>query len=236
MSERYWIYGYHAVQAALNNSHRQVFRLVVLDIKNFPDPPRLKQEIVDKSFFQKKFGPQAVHQGVALEVGPLRRFYLEDAIDDQDGLILILDQLTDPHNVGAIMRSAAAFGARAVITTDRHAPDITHPALIKAASGALEVVPYIKVANLARTLEELKRHHYWIMGMDERASTPLHQAPLTGKVAMVMGSEGEGMRRLTRDLCDFLFHIPTQGSFSTLNVSNAAAISLYAWTLQAPAP
>lgn len=230
MSERYWIYGFHAVKAALDNSQRSVYRLVVLDPSHFMDHTRLKKELVDKSFFQKKFGTHAVHQGVALEVGPLRPFHLEDALGDTgDGLILLLDQLTDPHNVGAILRSAAAFGARAVITTDRHAPEVHHPALVKAASGSLEIVPYIKVSNLARTLEELKRHHYWVMGLDERAHAPLNQAPLSGKVALVLGAEGEGLRRLTRDLCDFLFHIPTQREFSTLNVSNAAAISLYAW-------
>jgi 23S rRNA (guanosine2251-2'-O)-methyltransferase len=230
--KKYWIYGFHAVEGALANPKREVFRLVALKKASIPSQKRIRIEYVDKIFFQKLFGPHAVHQGIALEVAPLASIGMEELVQTApQGPILILDQLTDPHNVGAILRSAAAFGAAAVITTDKNAPEISNPALMKAASGALDLVPYIQVSNLARAMEQLKKHDYWLMGLDEKGTIPLHKAPLDRKTAFVLGAEGDGLRRLTRENCDFLFFIETAKEFSTLNVSNAAAVSLYAWTL-----
>jgi 23S rRNA (guanosine2251-2'-O)-methyltransferase len=137
-----------------------------------------------------------------------------------------LDQVSDPHNVGAILRSAAVFGAKALILTDRNAPSESG-VLAKSASGALEIVPLIRVTNLAHTIKDLKDIGFWCVGFAETGTTTLDQIDLKGKIALVMGAEGDGMRRLTKDLCDFTVSLPTAASFSALNVSNAAAIALY---------
>ncbi len=231
MSEKkYWIYGYHAVEGAINNPLRQVFRLVALKQAEIPENAPIPFQREDRDFFTKQFGAGAVHQGIAAQISSLPPVHLDEICEGPaDGPLILLDQLTDPHNVGAIMRSAAAFGALAVITTDKHTPEGENPALLKAASGAFEHVPYIRVVNMNRTMEQLKKEGYWLMGLDEKGDVPLHKASLEGKIAFVLGAEGSGLRRLTRDACDFLFHIETQKIFSTLNVSNAAAVSLYAW-------
>jgi 23S rRNA (guanosine2251-2'-O)-methyltransferase len=228
--KKHWIYGHHAVLGAINNDGRKVYRVVCLKGVLLPADLDIKIQTVEKDFFSKQFGPMAVHQGIAAEVSSLVNYTIEDILaSDSLGPVVILDQLTDPHNVGAIIRSAAAFGAMAVLTTEKNSPPINNPALVKAASGAVEIIPYVQVTNLTRAIELLKEDGYWIMGLDERGSVSLDQAPLEGLVAFVLGAEGDGLRRLTKEKCDFLFHIETADEFSTLNVSNATAVSLYAW-------
>jgi len=172
----------------------------------------------------------AVHQGIAILVAPLEEPSLEDVLArcGDNALVLALDQVTDPHNVGAILRSAAAFGAAGVIVTDRHAPADTG-VLAKAASGALELVPLMRAVNLARTMEQLKEAGFWLYGLDERGDAPIGSLDLKGRACIVLGAEGEGLRRLTAEKCDRLVTIPTSAALAALNVSNAAAVALYEW-------
>jgi 23S rRNA (guanosine2251-2'-O)-methyltransferase len=174
---------------------------------------------------------------LAVLVAPLEEPVLEDLLArcGDDALVLALDQVTDPHNVGAILRTAAAFGAAGVIVTERHAPADTG-VLAKAASGGLEIVPLLRAVNLARTLEQLKEAGFWLYGLDERGDTPIGALDLKGRVCIVLGTEGEGLRRLTAEKCDRLVTIPTQAALAALNVSNAAAVAAYEWVRQAKGP
>jgi 23S rRNA (guanosine2251-2'-O)-methyltransferase len=170
--------------------------------------------------------PGTVHQGIALDAAPLPETHLNDLLAKQPRLLVVLDQVTDPHNVGAILRSAAAFGAEGVILTERHAPGMTGT-LAKTASGALEHVPLVPVVNLARALEQLREAGFWCIGLAEEGEKSLGAHDLSGATALVLGAEGDGLRRLTRERCDALAKLPTQGAIGSLNVSNAAAIALY---------
>lgn len=231
--ERLIIYGWHACKAALHNRSRKIYRVFLV---NAQDSQALLAEMkvsfpietVEKRFLQHLLGSDAVHQGVACEVAPLPSLSLSNLQENQEEnqVVVCLDQVTDPHNVGAILRSCAAFGAKALILTDRHAPMET-ATLLKAASGAFEQVPLIRVVNLAQALQELQSLGFWTCGFAEDAPHSLNNANLKGKIALVLGSEGEGLRRLTRENLDFLVRLPTQPEFTTLNVSIAAAISLY---------
>ncbi len=172
--------------------------------------------------------PGAVHQGVVLETAPLSSPSLETFPPASDGrqVILALDEVTDPHNVGAIIRSAAAFGAAGVLLCERHAPPETGT-LVKSASGAFEKIPLVRVPNLGRALKSFQQKNFWCAGLTEEAEAPLAEAALPEKIILVLGAEGKGLRRLTRETCDFLFRLPLTGAVESLNVSNAAAVALY---------
>lgn len=229
----FWIYGTHAVIAALANPDRRFRRLVAtaeaakgLTGQRLPLPP----ETVERVEIDRLLLPGSVHQGVAALVEPLTALAIEDVgrlgSMRESCVVVVLDQVTDPHNVGAILRSAAAFGALAVVVPDRHAPEETG-ALAKAASGALERMPLVRVTNVVRALDELKAAGFWAAGLAADAPKTLAEAKLTGRVILVLGAEGEGLRRLTREHCDHLVRLPMTGEMESLNVSNAAAVALY---------
>jgi len=229
-----WLYGSHACLAALANPQRYCRRLVLtreaLAELGARLPAQPQPEAADKARIDGLLPPGAVHQGIALQVEPLEDpgvESLEATTASGMEIVLALDQVTDPRNVGAILRSAAAFGVRALIVTDRHAPEATG-ALAKAASGGLEVVPMLRVTNLVRALDLLAGYGYWRVGLDAEADRSLEQAVGGVKrLVLVMGAEDEGLRRLTREHCDFLAKLPMTGAVESLNVSNAAAIALY---------
>jgi 23S rRNA (guanosine2251-2'-O)-methyltransferase len=228
-----WLYGRHPVLAALANPERQIQRLIatkeVADrhAKEFAGQPL---QIMSREELAQRLPAGAVHQGLALLAAPLEEPVLEDILarSGDNALVLALDQVTDPHNVGAILRSAAAFGVAGVIVTERNAPADTG-VLAKAASGGLEIVPLVRAVNLARTLEQLKDAGFWLYGFDERGDAAIGSLDLAGKVCFVLGAEGEGLRRLTTEKCDRLVTIPTQQALTALNVSNAAAVAAYEW-------
>ena len=226
-----WLYGYHAVTAALQNPDRTVYRLLLsketaAELPKKLIPAGLNYETAGRTEFEPLLPKGAVHQGIAALVSPLPDFYEDDLPEKDTSVVVILDQVTDPHNVGAVMRSAAAFDADAVIITERNAPEATG-VLAKSASGALELLPLITVSNLARTMDSLKEKGYWCVGMDGAAKKTLRDAALPKKIALVMGSEGYGLRRLTAENCDFMVKLPISPRVESLNVSNAAAIALY---------
>lgn len=231
-----WIYGIHPCQSALNNPRRKIFEIVyqnpkVLDKLNSPSYHSIsdmKSRLVDRNWFDAKFGNDAVHQGIALLVETLEELSPDVLANDTDmnQLIIILDQVNDPHNVGAIIRSAAAFSAKAIVMTDRNAPEES-AVLAKSASGGLELIPIMKYVNLASAIQELKNMGFWIYGFAESGSSSLGKTEFSGKVALILGAEGTGMRDLTKKNCDFLIYLETSKIFSTLNVSNAAAVAMY---------
>jgi 23S rRNA (guanosine2251-2'-O)-methyltransferase len=239
-----WLYGRHAVEAALANPARRCQRFVALRETATEaatllhaaraKPPRGGVEVVERRALEQLLPHGAVHQGLALAAEPLPAGDLGDLVATEPvpgtvQTIVALDQVTDPHNVGAILRSAVAFGALAVIVPEHGAPSVTG-ALAKAASGALEQVPLLRVANLARALEKLKQAGFWSLGLDERAERTIAELDLPERVVIVLGAEGPGLRRLTREHCDFLARLPTRSTMASLNVSNAAAVTLYAVT------
>ena len=236
-TETVWLFGLHAVRDALLNPNRQKLRLVLT--KNAADKLEdalamagIAPEIVEPRAFDVPIDPDSVHQGAALEVKPLQWGSLEDVCIEGTGLplVVLLDRVTDPHNVGAVLRSAEVFGARAVIAPQRHSAPETG-ALAKTASGALERQPYLRVTNLADAMEELKAMGYLLIGLDGEGTQTLDEAlAVAGKraIGLVLGAEGPGLRDKTRDTCDYLVRIPAAGPFGSLNVSNAAAVALYA--------
>lgn len=227
----HWVYGWHAVTAALANPERIVLRIIAtasnadqLELpRKLPTP-----HIMDTKEMDRILGHESVHQGIAAEVRPLEPFVLEDIIhiENPEGPIVILDQVSDPHNVGAIMRTAAAYDAIAVIMPKDHSAPET-PAMAKAASGGLDIVPRIVVTNLATTMRELKEAGYWIIGLEGESQTLLTEVKFAAKTVIVLGAEGRGMRRLTADLCDERVRLPMGERMESLNVSNAAAVALY---------
>lgn len=236
--QRYWIYGAHPVLAALANPERTVRRLLITAeaarrLEPGPpgkSPPEPRPEIVERATIERLLPAGAVHQGLAAEVEPLDQPDLAEICIVALGTpVVVLDQVTDPQNVGAVFRAAAAFGARAVVMTDRHAPP-EGGALAKAAAGALELVPLVRVTNLARALDALKEAGYWCLGLDGAAPEPIASVPRDRPFAVVLGSEGEGMRRLTAERCDMLARIPISPRIESLNVAAAAAITLYELT------
>ncbi|MGI4939655.1 MAG: 23S rRNA (guanosine(2251)-2'-O)-methyltransferase RlmB [Janthinobacterium lividum] len=226
-----WLYGTHPVLAALANPQRRLRRLLLTDEAEaalsgrFNGPLPLAPERTDRARLDALLGRDAVHQGMALLADPLATPTLEQALQ-RPGPILLLDQVTDPRNVGAILRSAAAFGVAAVVLQDRNAPEETGT-LAKAASGALELVPILRAVNLSRTLVALKAAGLWTVGLDA-GGTRLDGAAFGGRrLALVLGAEGEGLRRLTRETCDEIAGLAMPGTMESLNVSNAAAVALY---------
>ena len=226
------LWGRHAVEAALNNParrHRKLWAtregIASLDGELPADFPL---EYADGADLARLVARDAPHQGLVLDCAPLEDVYLADVLDGApERPVVVLDQVTDPHNVGAILRSAAAFDAAAIVTQDRHAPP-EGGVLAKSASGALEIVPWVRVVNLARALEEIAEAGYWRLGLAGEAEAGLADALPAGPVALVLGAEGEGMRHNVAAHCDGLARLPISDAMESLNVSNAAAIALYA--------
>jgi 23S rRNA (guanosine2251-2'-O)-methyltransferase len=238
-----WIHGRHAVTAALANPARRVLRVVglrenadelaALLREARADAPE-KAEPIERGALEGLLERDAVHQGMALEAQLLAEIDLDTVLDaiPAEGaphILVLLDQVTDPHNVGAILRSAAAFRALGVVVPDHGAPHLAG-SLAKAASGALEAVPLIRVTNLSRCMDRLKEEGFWCVGLAGDADAALEQLDLPDRIALVLGAEGAGLRRLVRETCDFVAHLATRGDLSSLNVSNAAAVALYALT------
>ena len=238
-----WIYGRHAVTAALANPGRRCRRIVALR-ENADEIAALiagarsaalpAPELLDRRALEALLPESAVHQGIALEAEKLHEVDLDSVLaavpaEGAPHILILLDQVTDPHNVGAILRSAAAFAALALILPEHGAPPVTGT-VAKAASGALEAVPLVRVTNLARALERVKEEGFWCVGLDSEAPQSLTTLDLPPRIALVLGAEGSGLRRLVRETCDFLARLPTRGALASLNVSNAAAVALYALT------
>ncbi len=227
--ETVWIYGIHPALAALANPRRDIRRIVATDnaLTRLAAAGATFAIAPEKSTprnLDRLLGGEAVHQGIAIETAPLPTISLADISAPR--LIVVLDQVTDPHNVGAILRSAAAFAADAVIVTGRHAP-VESGTLAKAASGALDRIAWIAVANLARALAEIGTMGFTRIGLDSAAETPLEGALTGNRIALVLGAEGKGLRRLTRETCDAVARLPVPGALASLNVSNAAVLALH---------
>lgn len=231
-----YLYGVHSVVAALRNPNRSYRSLYILretlkkqdTLKEVCQSLKISPEILTEEEFLTLVPPTSLHQGVVLEADPLKPLILEDFLETapSECLVLCLDQVTDPHNFGAILRSAAAFGVKAVIATVHHAPPL-QGVTARASAGGIEQVPVISVTNLRQALQQLKKNNFWCYGLAEGGETSLESCALSGRIALVLGSEGSGLRRLTKEDCDMLVFLPTEPTFSTLNVSNAAAIALY---------
>ena len=223
------------MEAALANPRRPLVKLLATENAAQRLGPLLakrglKPEPTTPKDLDRLLGADAVHQGVMLEAGALPFVTLDDV--DANGILLVLDQVTDPQNVGAALRSAAAFGAAGLVMTERHSPPL-HGVLAKAASGALDIVPVILVKNLAQALSELGERGVLRVGLAEEANEALEAAPLTRPLALVLGAEGKGLRQLTREHCDRLCRISTTSALASLNVSNAAAVALH-WASRVP--
>ncbi|PSC04423.1 23S rRNA (guanosine(2251)-2'-O)-methyltransferase RlmB [Alsobacter soli] len=224
------LYGFHSVAEALGNPNRKVHALYATEnaaqrLAAIVPNPKVALTLVRPEQIDRMVGEDAVHQGVAADVEPFPALDLHDLPDD--ALVLVLDQVTDPHNVGAILRSAAAFGAAALVMTERHSPDAAG-VLAKTASGGLEHVPIITVGNLAQALAVLGDRGFWRIGLDSEGPDILEKSVASRPVALVLGAEGKGLRRLTRERCDVLARLDMPGAIKSLNVSNAAAVALYA--------
>jgi 23S rRNA (guanosine2251-2'-O)-methyltransferase len=223
-----WLWGWHAVAAALANERREVRRILATAdrARTLSDKSGVRVEVMDNQAISQMLPSNAVHQGVAIKAAVLEPLSIDEIGAEPSGVLLMLDQVTDPQNVGAIFRSAAAFGAKGVILQDRHAPALSG-ALAKAAAGAVDVVPHAVAVNLSRALERLSDLGWRAVGLDSTAAGSL-EAVLDGTpTVLVMGSEGEGLRRLVAEHCDALALIPMPGGFESLNVSAAAAVALY---------
>jgi 23S rRNA (guanosine2251-2'-O)-methyltransferase len=228
------LWGRHAVTAALDNPNRRVLKAwATRDSAGFMQFPKdVAVTLADVADLGRLVPADAPHQGVVIEVEPLEDVWLDEIVAGAGdrAVLLVLDQVTDPHNVGAILRSAAAFGAVGIVTQDRHSPPESG-ALAKAASGALETTPWVRAVNLARALEEMAEAGFWRIGLAGDAETELKDALGPRRVALVLGAEGPGLRQNTREHCDALARLPITSAVESLNVSNAAAVALYAATV-----
>jgi 23S rRNA (guanosine2251-2'-O)-methyltransferase len=226
------IHGAHPVTEALKNPKRKLIALKVTvnaaeRLGELATARGLVPEVVHPRILDHLAGADAVHQGMVLEARPLRSPRLDQI--ERAGIIVLLDQVTDPHNVGAILRSCAAFRVNALVTTARHSPEASG-VLFKSASGAVEHVPLVKVTNLARAMAELRSYGFRLIGLDSEAETAIGAVDKTPPIALVLGAEGKGLRQLTRETCDVVARLDMPGEIKSLNVSNAAAICLYALT------
>lgn len=227
--DRVVLYGWHTVKAALENPARRVRRIMATEnaLRRLAEDGvalPLEAERVRPDDLARLLGPEAVHQGLAIEADPLPSPGIDEI--EATGPILVLDQITDPHNVGAILRTAAAFAASAVVMTARHSPEATG-VLAKSASGALELVPIVTVQNLARAMQELREQGVLLVGLDSDADSDLAAVTLRRPLALVVGAEGKGLRQLTRATCDVVARLDLPGAIRSLNVSNATALALY---------
>ena len=223
------LYGWHTVSAALANPEREIRKLLLTEnaARRLADDNiqlQVAPEIVRPEVIDRRLGPDAVHQGLLAEAEPLPSPDIDTLA--QQGIVLVLDQITDPHNVGAIMRSAAAFAVKAIVTTARHSPEATG-VLAKSASGALELVPMVTVTNLARALNEMNDQGFMTVGLDSAGGENLAAIALQQPLALVLGAEGKGLRQLTRETCSVVARLDMPGSIKSLNVSNAAVLALY---------
>ncbi len=223
------LYGWHSVKAAIENPARRLHRLLATEnaARRLADDGiklPVELELVRPEAIAALVGEEAVHQGLLAEADPLPSLDIDEIAPQ--GIVLVLDQITDPHNVGAILRSAAAFGVGAVITTARHSPEVTG-VLAKAASGALEYVPMVTVPNLARALTTLKDKNFFVVGLDSSGEVDLTSAGLRAPLALVLGAEGKGLRQLTRATCDLVARLELPGRLKSLNVSNATTLGLH---------
>jgi 23S rRNA (guanosine2251-2'-O)-methyltransferase len=223
------LYGWHSVRAALENPARRIRRLLatgnaVRRLEAEGVASGVAPELVRPDVIARRLSPDAVHNGLLCEADPLPSPDLDDI--EPSGVVLVLDQITDPHNVGAILRTAAGFAVAAVVTTARHSPEATG-VLAKAASGALEYVPVATVQNLARGLSQLRERGYLLVGLDSSGDSDLSDTSLRSPLALVLGAEGKGLRQLTRATCDQVARLDLPGRIKSLNVSNAAALALY---------
>ena len=223
------LYGWHTVTAALANPRRHIRKLLLTEnaarrLAEDKIETRVEPEIVRPSLIDQRLGPDAVHQGLLAEADPLDSPDIDTLAEE--GIVLVLDQITDPHNVGAIMRSAAAFAVKAIVTTARHSPEATG-VLAKSASGALELVPLVTVQNLARALTEMNERGFMTVGLDSQGQENLGAVALRQPLALVLGAEGKGLRQLTRDTCAVVARLDMPGEIKSLNVSNAAVLALY---------
>ena len=223
------LYGWHTVAAALANPERQIRKLFLTEnaARRLADEnigTKVTPEIVRPQTIDARLGPDAVHQGLLAEAEPLPSPDIDDLA--LEGIVLVLDQITDPHNVGAILRSAAAFAVKAIVTTARHSPEATG-VLAKSASGALELVPLVTVQNLARALTGLNDQGFMTVGLDSQGSENLGSVALQQPLALVLGAEGKGLRQLTRETCSVVARLDMPGEIKSLNVSNAAVLALY---------
>jgi 23S rRNA (guanosine2251-2'-O)-methyltransferase len=223
------LYGWHTVSAALANPQRHIRKLLLTEnaARRLADEnidTRVTPEIVRPNLIDQRLGPDAVHQGLLAEADPLPSPDIDTL--EQRGIVLVLDQITDPHNVGAILRSAAAFAVKAIVTTARHSPEATG-VLAKSASGALELVPLVLVQNLARALSALNDRGFLTVGLDSEGGEDLGKVELRQPLALVLGAEGKGLRQLTRETCQTVARLDMPGEIKSLNVSNAAVLALY---------
>jgi 23S rRNA (guanosine2251-2'-O)-methyltransferase len=223
------LYGWHTVTLALQNRARKIRRLLLTEnaVRRLAEENiavRITPDIVRPAEIDRLLGPDAVHQGFYAEADPLAAPDIETLA--ADGIVLVLDQITDPHNVGAILRSAAAFAVKAIVTTARHSPEATG-VLAKSASGALELVPLVTVQNLARALTRLNERGFLTVGLDSEGTEDLSRIALRAPLALVLGAEGKGLRQLTRQTCSHLARLDMPGAIKSLNVSNAAVLALY---------
>lgn len=228
----YWVYGRHSVEAVVGNADRKISRIVVGSpddrIVDLANQRGIAAEIADGSFFNSLFGKGAIHQKCAAQIAELPRLELEDLLVNESDTrpLVVLDQVTDPQNIGSILRASAVFDARAVVVQEKHSPELSATSL-KVSSGASEIVPLVRVTNLASAIQSLQKRGFWTVGLDERGNKLLSDLPKNTKYVIIVGAEGKGMRKLTKDCCDFLVKIPTNEKFSTLNAAQAATVSVY---------